>query len=126
MERVPRCTVEEMVEVLVPQMREQNDEAVKVSLKSKSTRVPWKKSSTTPVPEVVKLIQQERLQNRMLETPEETGKVMKLTPQDQMQDRTLEHFVAELVPQIQEELVDAIRFIPRGRTSECVVRQTNS
>ena len=51
-------------------------------------------------------------------------RIMNLIPQDQMQDRTVERLVAELVPQIQEELVDVIQFILRGRTSQRIVRQT--
>ena len=51
-------------------------------------------------------------------------RIMNLIPQDQMQDRTVERLVAELVPQTQEELVDVIQFILRGRTSLRIVRHT--
>ena len=54
---------------------------------------------------------------------EEIIEVVKLIPQDKVENRTVEHIVAAFVPQIHEDLVDVIRFIPQERISDLVVEQ---
>ena len=55
--------------------------------------------------------------------PEEIADQVQITPQERVQDRTVDQIVDASIPQIQEEIVEVIQLVPPERISERIVEQ---
>ena len=62
---------------------------------------------------------------RTVELPKIIYEVVKLVSQGQAQNRTVEQSVAAFVPQIQEEVVEVIRFTPQECDSDRNAKQNH-
>ena len=112
-ERIPKRAVEKMVDVPVPQIQEQTDEEV-------LRQVPVPVMRPVDVPVRIPAVQ--TVERRTFELPKIVYEVVKLVSQGQVQNCTVEQIVVAFVPQIQDELVEVIRCLPRERVP---VRQTD-
>ena len=104
-ERIQWRTVEETIDVPVPQMKEEFADAVQHSLQERVQSSTVEQSFDVSDPRIL----------------EEIVEVIQLIPQDRMSDCIVEQTVNIPSP---EKIQQVIQVIPQGQTSECVVEQT--